>query len=101
MWFNEGRSARSNLMPAPLPARHAPLRVAFLGCGFITRVHSRRLRAMRHLIVPAYASRDAAKARAFNAKYSGAGSYGDYDAAIADPSVDAVVVAVPRDSTST
>ena len=82
-------------MPTPPPVRHAPLRLAFLGCGFITRVHSRNLRSLRRLIVPAYASRDRAKAEAFNAEYSGAGSYGDYRAAIEDPTIDAVVVAVP------
>ena len=71
------------------------VRIAFLGCGFITRVHSRHLRALRDDLVPVYASRDAAKAAAFARRYGGAGSYGDYRAAIADPLVDAVVVAVP------
>ncbi len=42
-----------------------PLRLAFLGCGFITRVHSRNLRRLGGQIVPSYASRDAAKAEAF------------------------------------
>jgi predicted dehydrogenase len=74
----------------------APLRLVFLGCGFITRVHSRNLRRLgqRH-IVPSYASRDRAKADAYCARYGGARSYADYQAAIADPDVDAVVVAVP------
>jgi predicted dehydrogenase len=71
------------------------VRIAFLGCGFITRVHSRHLRALRGIIVPSYASRDAAKAAEFSARYGGAASYGDYAAALADPKVDAVVVAVP------
>jgi len=74
----------------------APLRLAFLGCGFITRVHSRNLRRLgRRSIVPSYASRDRAKAQAYCARYGGAGSYADYAAAIADPAIDAVVVAVP------
>jgi predicted dehydrogenase len=74
----------------------APLRLVFLGCGFITRVHSRNLRRLgqRH-IVPSYASRDRAKADAYCARYGGARSYADYQAAMADPDVDAVVVAVP------
>src|SRR4051812_22563298 len=73
-----------------------PLRLAFLGCGFITRVHSRNLRRLgRQHIVPSYASRDRAKAEAYRQRYGGASSYGDYDAAIADPAIDAVVVAVP------
>ena len=71
------------------------LRVAFLGCGFITRVHSGHLRTLRGDVLPAYASRDAAKAAAYCARYGGAASYGDYLAAISDPAVDAVVIAVP------
>ena len=73
----------------------APLRIAFLGCGFITRVHSRNLRRFKTEIVCGYASRDKAKANEFCGKYRGTGSYGDYAEAIADPNIDAVVVAVP------
>src|SRR4051812_30077288 len=72
-----------------------PLRIVFLGCGFITRVHSRNLRRLGGAIVRSYASRDAAKAEAFRREYGGAASYGDYRAAIDDPRVEAVVVAVP------
>ena len=72
-----------------------PLRIAFLGCGFITRVHSRHLRALRGEIVCSYASRDRAKADAFCRDHGGAGSYADYAAAIDDPRIDAVVIAVP------
>ena len=71
------------------------VRIAFLGCGFITRVHSRHLKALGGIIEPSYASRDGAKAAAFCARYGGACSYSDYAAALADPKVDAVVVAVP------
>jgi len=42
-----------------------------------------------------YASRNRAKADAFCRDYGGAGSYADYSAAIEDPNVDAVVIAVP------
>ena len=73
----------------------APLRIAFLGCGFITRVHSRNLRRFKSEIVCGYASRDKAKATRFCGKYRGTGSYGDYAEAIADPDIDAVVIAVP------
>jgi len=74
----------------------APLRLAFLGCGFITRVHSRNLRRLgRTHIVASYASRDRAKAEAYRRRYGGAVSYADYESAIADPNVDAVLVAVP------
>ena len=72
-----------------------PLRIAFLGCGFITRVHSRRLRSLRSDVVCSYASRDKDRAEAFCREYGGAGSYADYTAAIEDPRVEAVVIAVP------
>jgi len=72
----------------------APLRLVFLGCGYITGVHSRHLRRLRALFTPGYASRDRRKADTFAARYGGR-AYGDYASAIADPSVDAVVVAVP------
>lgn len=72
-----------------------PLRIAFLGCGFITGVHSRHLRALRRDIVCSYASRDRARAEAFCRKYGGAVTYPDYTAALGDPRVDAVVIAVP------
>ena len=72
-----------------------PLRIAFLGCGFITQVHSRHLKSFRRDISCGYASRDAAKAEDFRLRYGGEKSYADYGAAIHDPAVDAVVVAVP------
>ena len=72
-----------------------PLRVAFLGCGFITRVHSRHLKRMRGDIVCAYASREAARAERYCREYGGVGQYSDYLSAIGDPNIDAVVVAVP------
>ena len=72
-----------------------PLRLAFLGCGFITRVHSRHLHALRGEVMPGYASRDASKAEAYCRQFGGVASYADYVGAIDDPGVDAVVIAVP------
>jgi predicted dehydrogenase len=69
-----------------------PLHVAFLGCGFITRVHSQYLKG---LFVPSYASRDRAKAEEFRRRFGGRTAFGSYDEALADRSVDAVVIAVP------
>jgi predicted dehydrogenase len=72
-----------------------PLRLAFLGCGFITRVHSRNLRLLRGEFTCRYASRDAERAETFRRSYGGEKAYGSYQGAIDDPTVDAVVVAVP------
>ncbi len=73
----------------------APLHIAFLGCGFITRVHSRHLRALPAEFACSYASRERAKADAFCQQHGGRIAYGDYASAIRDPGVDAVVIAVP------
>ena len=73
----------------------SPLTVAFLGCGFITGVHGGHLRRLRDRFVPAYASRDREKAEHYRARFGGMAAYGDYRAAINDPAVDAVVVAMP------
>jgi len=72
-----------------------PVHLSFLGCGFITRVHSRHLRKMRSDVVCSYASRDPARAAEYQRRFGGVGHYGDYDAALRDPAVDAVVVALP------
>jgi predicted dehydrogenase len=70
------------------------LRLAFLGCGFITGVHSRHLRMLRDTWEPGYASRDLARAERFRDRFGGR-AYDGYEAALSDPTVDAVVVAVP------
>jgi predicted dehydrogenase len=71
------------------------LRIAFLGCGFITEVHSRHLRTMPDTWVPSYASRDLARAERFRARFGGLTAYDGYAAALEDPDIDAVVIAVP------
>ncbi len=73
----------------------APLRLAFVGCGFITDVHSRHLRALGSGVVASYASRDRARADRYRQRFGGARAYGDYATAINDPAIDAVVIAVP------
>jgi len=73
-----------------------PLHVAFLGCGFITGVHSPYLKgALSGTIVPSYASRDRTKSEEFRRRFGGRKAYGSYEEALADPGVDAVVIAIP------
>jgi predicted dehydrogenase len=72
-----------------------PLHLTFLGCGYITQVHSRHLSALRADVVCSYASRDRSKADRYRRQFHGVKAYSDYAAALADPSVDAVVIAVP------
>jgi UDP-N-acetylglucosamine 3-dehydrogenase len=80
------------LMPHLLPQA---LRVAYLGCGFITDVHSGHVRKLGGAVIPSYASRELARADAYCRRHGGAAAFGDYRAAIESPDIDAVVVAVP------
>lgn len=70
------------------------LRLACLGCGFITRTHSRTL-ARRGDVALSFASRTLATAEAFRREFGGVQAFGDYRAAIEAPDVDAVLIAVP------
>ena len=72
-----------------------PVHLAFLGCGFITRVHSRHLRKMPREFVCSYASRDPVRAAEYQRRHGGSHHYKGYDEALRDPTVDAVVIAVP------
>jgi predicted dehydrogenase len=58
-------------------------------------VHSRHLRSLQAEIVSAYASRDQVKSADYCRRFQGIGSYSDYRAAIEDPGIDAIVIAVP------
>jgi len=73
------------------------LKLAFLGCGFATRLHSRTLRKAPG-VERFYASRDAGRAEEYRARYRGAGSFGSYDAAIEDPAIDVVLIGTPPSS---
>ena len=81
--------------PPVNPPVNAPVNVAFLGCGFIAGVHSRHLSALGDEVVRGYASRDRGRAESFRRRHGGDRAYGGYAEALADPEVDAVVVAVP------
>jgi predicted dehydrogenase len=72
-----------------------PVFIAFLGCGFITKVHCQHLRGLGTQVTAGFASRDREKAEAYRRQFGGVAAWGDYGSAIDDPRVDAVVVAVP------
>lgn len=71
-----------------------PLNLAFLGCGFATRLHSKTLRSFSQ-VRRFYASRDTSKAQAYQRKFKGHGHFGSYDEALAAPEIDVVLVATP------
>ena len=72
--------------------------MVFLGCGAITGLHGRRLKILRERIQCFYASRDPRKAAAFEERLEGAGSFGSYEAALADGRMDVAFVATPPPS---
>lgn len=71
-----------------------PLGLAFLGCGFATRLHSRTLRRIPG-VERFYASRELARAEDFRDRFGGVAAFGTYKAALADPRVQVVLVATP------
>lgn len=73
----------------------APLRLAFLGCGLATRIHSRTLEAFADRVERHYASRSAERAREYATRHGGASAHGSYEAALAERRIDAVLVATP------
>ena len=69
------------------------LRLAVLGCGYAAELHAGALRAQA--VACSYASRDGARARAFNRRLRGQGAFESYAAALRSPAIDAVLVATP------
>ena len=77
---NLNRRPRYNLLSAsrgswPLPRvaqfMSGPLHIAFLGCGFITAVHSRQLRRLGGMVSARYASRERARADDYCRQFGG------------------------------
>ena len=74
---------------------HRPFNLAFLGCGFATRIHSKTLSHFKEDFRLHFASRDRATADSYNQKYKGNGSFGNYKDAIESPNIDMVLIATP------
>jgi len=69
--------------------------LVIVGCGWIARRHAV---AARRLGLPViFASRDAARARAYAREFGGVAAYGDYGAALADSRARAAVICTPHD----
>ena len=70
-------------------------RLVFLGCGAVTAQHSRTLGPLGEEVQCYYASRDAGRAASYEKRFRGAGSFGSYEAALADRSLQVALVATP------
>lgn len=71
------------------------IRLAMLGCGAVARAHAHRLRRHRGEVSLSFASRDGERALRFAHELGGTAGFASYEAALASPSVDAVLVATP------
>lgn len=74
------------------------MNIVFLGCGQIARSHSKRLKSIAPRLPRFYASRSTQRAEAFSRDLGGAGSFGSYGSAIADPGIDVSFICTPPDS---
>jgi predicted dehydrogenase len=69
--------------------------VAILGTGLAAELHTKTLRAVAPEVRRFYASRDGARAARLAARHGGAGHFASYEAAVASPDVDVVLIAIP------
>lgn len=72
-----------------------PIKLAFLGCGFATRLHSKTLSHFQNDVCCLYASRSVDKAMAYNRRFRGSGFFDSYESAISSDGVDVVLIATP------
>jgi predicted dehydrogenase len=82
----------------PLHARpgSGPLGLCLLGCGRFATFHARAARRLRGAAHIAFASRDPARAETYRRRFGGFAAFGSYEAAAADPRVDALVICTPH-----
>jgi predicted dehydrogenase len=74
------------------------LNLAFIGCGFATRIHSKTLSGLQERVKCYYASREPGKAESYNAEFSGSGAFNSYDNAVNSDVIDTVFIATPPSS---
>ena len=71
-------------------------RLCVIGCGSFARTFASAIQGELDEIDLYFASRDAARASAFAARYGGAGSFGSYESAVADDRVESVYICTPH-----
>jgi UDP-N-acetyl-2-amino-2-deoxyglucuronate dehydrogenase len=73
-----------------------PLGLALVGCGRFATFHARAARRLGGAVRIAFASRDPTRAEAYRRRFGGFAAFGSYEAAAADPRIDALVVCTPH-----
>jgi len=72
------------------------LALCIVGCGQFARTFVQGLQPLRDEIDLFFASRDLERARAYAAMFQGSGAFGSYEAAAADPRVEAMYLCTPH-----
>src|SRR6185436_14205249 len=82
----------------PLRARtgSGPIGLCIVVCGRFANFHARAARKLGGAVRLAFASRDPARAEAYRRRFGGFAAFASYEAAAADPRVDAVIVCTPH-----
>ena len=73
-----------------------PLGLALVGCGRFATFHALAARRLGGAVRIAFASREQSRAEAYRRRFGGFAAFGSYEAAAADPRVDALVVCTPH-----
>lgn len=93
------RSRLDSLVQRPIEGRKRtpdPPGICLVGCGWWGSVHALALRQLGPSVRRYFASRDLERARRFAGRFQGEDAFAGLDAALADPRVDAVVLALPH-----
>ena len=72
------------------------LALCIVGCGQFAQTFVQGLQPVRDDLDLFFASRDVARARAYAARFQGCGAFGSYEAAAADPRVEAMYLCTPH-----
>src|SRR5215475_12938467 len=72
------------------------LALCIVGCGQFARTFAQGLQPVRDDLDLFFASRDLGRARAYAAMFQGRGAFGSYEAAAADPRVEAMYLCTPH-----
>ncbi len=72
------------------------LGLCILGCGEFAGTFAQEIAPLGDELALYFASRDAAKAAAYNQRFRGSGSFGSYQEAAADPRVEALYLCTPH-----
>jgi predicted dehydrogenase len=74
-----------------------PLRLCIAGCGRFAAFHARAARRLGRAVLLSFASRDHARAEGYRRRFGGVAAFGSYEAAAADPGVEALLFCTPHD----